>query len=108
MTQLEMLTTLVDAVAVLPETKHLRRAIFRAQRRIEVLRNRRAMLTRRSYHFYDAANRLLHESFKPTERPVGTAHIIAMKVWRYPDAQRPINDERRIGPERVWHLKSKA
>lgn len=42
MNQLEMLTIFVDSAAQLPETKHLKRALKQANKRIEVLRTRYA------------------------------------------------------------------
>jgi len=89
MTQLEMMTTLVDAVRQMPETTHLRRAIFRAERRIEVLSARRARMTRRMYQFYDAGLKMIGSSFNSAERPQGTEHVVSFRVWRYPEATRP-------------------
>jgi hypothetical protein len=93
MTQLEMLTTLVDAVRSMPMNRSLERALFRADRRIEVLRARRARMTRRLYQFYDFKNRLILESFKASDRPANTRGWLEWKVWRYPEAQRPAHLE---------------
>jgi len=96
MTQLEMLTTLVDAARQLPENRILGRALWRAERRIEVLRARRARQTRRLFQFYDAQHRLLCESFRVTDRPQFTEHVVSFKVWRYPEAQRPSELDRQL------------
>lgn len=89
MTQLEMLTTLVDAVADIPENKHLRRAVFRANKRIEVLRARRAKMKRQLFQFFDADHQLINTSYRASDRPPGTVHVVRFKVWRYPKAERP-------------------
>jgi len=89
MTQLEMLTTLVDACRQLPENNLLRRALFRADHRIEVLRARRARMTRRLYQFYGQGNRLLCQSYFACDKPHGTVDVFSFYVWRYPDAERP-------------------
>lgn len=89
MTQLEMLTNLVDAVRSLPMNRHLERTLFRAERRIEVLRARRARMTRRLYQFYGYDNKLILESFKSSDRPPKTCTWLEWRVWRYPEAQRP-------------------
>jgi hypothetical protein len=89
MTQLERLTTLVDAVRALPMNRHLERSIFRAERRIEVLQSRRARMTRRLYQFYGFDNRLIRESFKAADRPSHTRTWLEWRVWRYPEAKRP-------------------
>ena len=89
MTQLEMLTTLVDAARLLPENRLLNRALWRAERRIEVLRARRARQSRTWYRFIGKRRRVLAESFRLWDQPEGTEHILWFRVWRYPEAHRP-------------------
>lgn len=89
MTQLEMISTLVDGVRQLPENGHLRRAIFRAEKRMEVLRARRARMTRNLYRFLNGKKETILESFKRSDQPKGTEHVLWLRVWRYPEAYRP-------------------